>query len=971
MGIEEKFKSPGVEFRSAPFWSWNDDLQEEELGRQIKEMKEKGIGGFFMHSRIGLITPYLSSEWMDRIKAAISFAKKMGVLAYLYDEDRWPSGFAGGIVPAKGKEYRIKAMRCKLVDGKRKFEVVYGPDSPYFNGYSYVDVLSEKVVEAFLNSTYELYFKEVGDEFGRTVPAVFTDEPNYMTFASRGEIAVPWTDELPARFKERYGYDILEHLSCLFFDEKDYRKVRYDFWNLVTDMFVQAYSRKIYNWCSEHCLAYTGHYLCEDDLSSQIRCIGAAMPHYEYMHIPGVDHLGRNIDNPLTLKQVSSVAHQLGKKRVLSELYGCSGQNFSFAGRKWIGDWHIVLGVNFFCPHLSLYSMRGARKRDFPPTLHYQQPWWKYNKVIEDYFARLNYIMSEGQFQADILVIHPIEGAWCLYKPSDTREVDRLNRSFTALIDRLLQFHRDYDLADEKLLARYGKVEGSSIRVGKMCYKLVVIPPTVSLRATTVSLLREFLASGGKVVAIKPLPYLVEGKNQAEEELKNLFEKAVLIEDDEEKLRKTLDEMLEPEISIRDEKGEEIGSIYYQHRKLDEKRDVYFLVNTSQKKSFKAKVRIRGKGAMEEWNPLNGKVKRLPSSFKENATHLELDFAEIGSHLLIRKKDIEPAPFSLPSYEVVEARTLPDRWQFRRCDPNSLTLDWCEYRLKGEEWSEKLPVWKVQKKMEEMGKELEVDLRFSFQTDFGDEGREIYLVLESPEIFNIRVNSHKVRYSHAGFWHDISFKKIDISNLVRQKGQNTVELSCLFIPPKKKGTLIYRKDGVELESIYIIGEFSVRAGKSFRKGKATFLNDFLLTDEAQEIKQGDLVLQGYPFYAGSALYRQKVELDALSSEERVYLKFEDFQAIVARISVNGKKAGLVFWPPYEVEITSLLKEGENLLEIELTGSLRNLLGPHHHSKGELLSVGPQSFVDEVHWVDGYNFVPFGLNEVKLIRRRSG
>jgi len=348
MAIEEKFKNPGVEFRSAPFWSWNDDLQEEELGRQIKEMKEKGIGGFFMHSRIGLITPYLSSEWMDRIKAAISFAKKMGVLAYLYDEDRWPSGFAGGIVPAKGKEYRIKAMRCKLVDGKRKFEVVYGPDSPYFNGYSYVDVLSEKVVDAFLNSTYELYFKEVGDEFGRTVPAVFTDEPNYMTFASRGEIAVPWTDELPARFKERYGYDILKHLSCLFFDEKDYKKVRYDFWNLVADMFLQAYSRKIYNWCSQHRIAYTGHYLCEDDLSSQIRCIGAAMPHYEYMHIPGVDHLGRNIDNPLTLKQVSSVAHQLGKKRVLSELYGCSGQNFSFAGRKWIGDWHIVLGVNFF-----------------------------------------------------------------------------------------------------------------------------------------------------------------------------------------------------------------------------------------------------------------------------------------------------------------------------------------------------------------------------------------------------------------------------------------------------------------------------------------------------------------------------------------------------------------------------------------------------------------------------------------------
>jgi len=51
VNIEEKFKNPGMEFRSAPFWSWNDDLRKEELGRQIKEMKEKGMGGFFMHSR--------------------------------------------------------------------------------------------------------------------------------------------------------------------------------------------------------------------------------------------------------------------------------------------------------------------------------------------------------------------------------------------------------------------------------------------------------------------------------------------------------------------------------------------------------------------------------------------------------------------------------------------------------------------------------------------------------------------------------------------------------------------------------------------------------------------------------------------------------------------------------------------------------------------------------------------------------
>ena len=466
MSLKEKFKNPGIEFRSAPFWSWNDDLKDEELRRQIKEMKEKGIGGFFMHSRIGLITPYLSLEWMDKVKTAVSFAKEIGMLAYLYDEDRWPSGFAGGIVPSKGKEYQIKAMKCKIVNGKRIFNIVHAPAIPWFNNYSYIDVLSKKVIKAFIESTHEAYSQEVGNEFGETIPGIFTDEPNYSVRGSSSqEMLIPWTDNLSQSFEQRYGYKISDHLFSLFFDEGDYKKIRYHFWDLITDLFLESYSQQIYNWCQEHNLAYTGHYLAEDTLTSQIKTIGAAMPHYEYMHIPGIDHLGNNIHNPLTLKQVSSVAHQLGRKRVLSELYGGSGQNFSFSERKWIGDWHIVLGVNLFCPHLSLYSMRGTRKRDWPPTIYYQQPWWKYNKVIEDYFARLNYIMSEGEFKADILVIHPIESAWSFYRPTDTRKVDELNQSFTTLIEELCELHRDYDLANEKLLKKYGRIDKDSIKV--------------------------------------------------------------------------------------------------------------------------------------------------------------------------------------------------------------------------------------------------------------------------------------------------------------------------------------------------------------------------------------------------------------------------------------------------------------------------------------------------------------------------
>lgn len=109
MNLEE-LKNPGVWYRPAPFWSWNDKLCEEELLRQIDEMYEKGYGGFFMHSRVGLVTEYLSEEWMRLVRSCAEHARRLGMLAWLYDEDKWPSGFAGGIVPLEKPEHRHKYL---------------------------------------------------------------------------------------------------------------------------------------------------------------------------------------------------------------------------------------------------------------------------------------------------------------------------------------------------------------------------------------------------------------------------------------------------------------------------------------------------------------------------------------------------------------------------------------------------------------------------------------------------------------------------------------------------------------------------------------------------------------------------------------------------------------------------------------------------------------------------------------------
>ncbi|MCD6384953.1 glycoside hydrolase, partial [Candidatus Sumerlaeota bacterium] len=476
--LKEKFKQPETKYRSVAFWSWNDDLKPEELKRQIKLIKSGGWGGFFMHARLGLITRYLSSEWMECVRVCIEEAERSGLFAWLYDEYKWPSGFAGGIVPAQSEKFRLKALvllqmknakskirnqettlttnptckeenligieektnykflKAELHQGKELCFYVYTspPGESWFNGTCYVDLLNPETVKEFIKCTHQAYASRFSAHFCGRVPGIFTDEPS-ISFFTLPSPSLPWTDEFPKRFMQENGYSILDHLTELFFDTGNFHKIRFDYWRTITHLFVESFTQQIYNWCEKNHLLLTGHFMKEDSILEQIQWIGSAMPHYEYMHQPGIDHLGRNIQGNLTAKQISSVAHQLGRERVLSEMFGCAGQNLSFKDRKWIVDWHFVHGINFVNPHLALYSMRGERKRDYPPNLFFQQPWWEYNKYLEDYIARLSYVLSQGERVVDILLLHPIGSGWSVYSPLSVRPVQELDESLNWVIN--------------------------------------------------------------------------------------------------------------------------------------------------------------------------------------------------------------------------------------------------------------------------------------------------------------------------------------------------------------------------------------------------------------------------------------------------------------------------------------------------------------------------------------------------------
>ena len=106
---DSTFKNPTSEYRGTPFWAWNCKMTKEILEKQIVYLKEMGFGGFHMHSRSGMDNEYLSDEFMSLVRACTDKAKAENMLAWLYDEDRWPSGAAGGLVTREPK-YRARKL---------------------------------------------------------------------------------------------------------------------------------------------------------------------------------------------------------------------------------------------------------------------------------------------------------------------------------------------------------------------------------------------------------------------------------------------------------------------------------------------------------------------------------------------------------------------------------------------------------------------------------------------------------------------------------------------------------------------------------------------------------------------------------------------------------------------------------------------------------------------------------------------
>ncbi|MDD5678801.1 MAG: glycosyl hydrolase [Kiritimatiellae bacterium] len=1036
-----EFAQPSSTYRGKPFWAWNGKLEESELRRQIRLMRRMGLGGFFMHSRVGLRTPYLSREWFDCVATCVDEAEKMGMEAWLYDEDRWPSGFAGGLVTKK-TDYRRRQLVLTTVTAGRNiagnrsdilavfsarqngrdvtdieridlndltnigksealgksyyvFKVEVDSPSPLYNGATYVDVLNHEAIRAFLRATHEAYRKRFGRHFGQVIPGIFTDEPNHgaeMTPLGDG-LALPWTVKLPGIFRQRYGYDLIPHLMELVFDVagQSVSRARYHYHDCVTHLFVTAFGRQIGKWCEKYHLGFTGHLLREDTLSSQTSYNGSCMRFYEYMQIPGMDLLTEHYRLLVTAKQVSSAARQFGRKWRIAETYGCTGWDFPFAGHKAQGDLQVALGINLRCQHLAYYTMAGEAKRDYPASISYQSPWWELYPKVEDYFARIHAVMTQGEEVRDLLVIHPIESMWLLCRKDWLADpnVKRYDAMFFKLTQNLLQRQIDFDYGEEEILARHARVvhgqRGVELHVGQARYRAVVVPPLHTMRRSTLALLRQFQAAGGSVVFIGKVSFCVDASPCAD--VASLARQCQQVGGWGDELAKAVAERCR-RITICDGAGQGIQSAWYLLRE-DETAFYLFICNTGhapsqwrcdmwkdvmarERRGRYPVVRISGfkdcQGSPEEWDPADGrrylaKAQRAASGAWEIATSLD----ELGSRLFVVPKNKSKTAVLLPARSVRaikrENPLHPRAWSFSLNEPNALVLDRPQYRLAGKAWKQAGDILHVDRTVRsELGiplrsgsmiqpwarmaeasqpeKKATLELKYAIQVKVIPAG-ELFLAIEHPERYTIMLNGNSLcTANQLGWWTDRSLRRIPLDAALLRKGVNELRLIS-----------DYAETHPGLEIIYLLGSFGVQI-----RGTQT-----TLTALPSQLKIGDWCRQGLPFYSGAVSYRCKIK-PKIGKTERVFIRVPDWRGVVARISVNGKNAGIIAWAPYEVDITDCLTEaGPSELCLEIFSHRRNSHGPLHHAQKWPLWTGPAEFTSEGNlWHEAYQLVPCGL-----------
>lgn len=966
-----------ISYGALPFWSWNDRLEEGELRRQIRNMRDLKMNGFFMHARGGLETEYMSDEWYEAINVCIDEARKLGMEAWAYDENGWPSGFAGGkllndprnftrfllfntyneypsdtdalaVYAAVGDE--VRRVSAPLSDADCYYAVSVGSNN------AYIDVLDPTVVRQFIEATHEEYKKRIAPEdFGTVMPGFFTDEPQHCRFST------PWSNVFQDAFLAEYGYDPLDHLVKLFVDCDGYREFRFDYRMLLAKLYMNGFVKQIYEWCEENGCQLTGHTIEESTITGQLHCCSGVMPFYQYQHVPGIDYLSRPLKKDALAKQLGSVCAQTGKKKAITETFAMCGWDVSPKELKRIADMQYAGGVNLMCHHLYAYSMRGQRKRDYPAHYSEHLPWQKHLVDFNQYYNRLGYALSRGEESARTLVIHPLHHAFMYYvRERDAEFVATENGRLNALSDLLSQNQIAYHYGDETMMKELAHVNGATITVGLCTYDHVIVPDMETLDASTVSLLRQYLSNGGRLLLLGQTPSRVDARPADLSWLQSNF---------------TFEELQSTEeVSARLD-GAPVPSLRLTTRKTDDGR-IVFLTNLSTDAYRNVRVSVRDCKNLIQVDLLT--LEATPVCGQRDGDgvfHATVSVGDSASFLLVESDELPALP---PSTYVSEAPRVflpPETVNLLSRPVNTLPLDTLSYSFDSSTFSAPVPLMQLKDELLQDRYDGPLTVKHTFSVN--KKPRSLRLAAERMDYTSFTVNGHPVVFDDQRFM-DPCFRTADLSELVRE-GENEICYTLHYYQKPHVYDALFNASletlrnclafTVELECVYLYGDFRVETDRDRFTAVAhnvfTYDGPITICPSRDTVWPVNVIKDGFPFFSGRLHVGFTHEHHhGMPTVLGLYGRFA-----VCEVTVNGRTVGKALFEN-ELDLADFLREGENEIELSLYNGNRNLLGPLHHASFEPTGVTPSHFTGEKKWKNGawegylkdrYCLVRFGLS----------
>jgi len=502
-----------------PSWFLNAEITRSDVTLELDAMQAKGITEVMLHPRFGPAVEHLSDDWFGIVKWCVEEAGSRGMRLWIHHERDWPSGSAGmaagGAESAFASTYLVVQAKPKADIGPPFFEpgrfligarlqggrvtrtkLLTDPHSlrALDDGWlilcchikrdgRYIDTLSSGAVEFLKRHTYEEYRRRFPGEFGRTIRAVFSDEPSiYRAAAGCDDWTLPYTETLFQSFEERYGYPAAPNIPYLFFPGRNAAAFRADFWQHVADLVNTNFHANLAAWCKENGVLYAGQSHQEEPLPYQVRFTGDIFGAMKQMDIPAVGRLdeetaGRPWMSVIDDKIASSHAHAAGKRCVMSGSFGIGAWDATFVDLRKIVDWQFMHGVNVFTSHAA-----GPRTRESPRLSFTRSPMWADFDAFSAYVSGLSEALTGGRHLCRILILYPLSGFFAAYQPDQkTQEFECIDSFLNSLCIELEGRQLDYDLVDFQTLAA-AAVENGHVCLGDESYSVLLVPYTPYMR---------------------------------------------------------------------------------------------------------------------------------------------------------------------------------------------------------------------------------------------------------------------------------------------------------------------------------------------------------------------------------------------------------------------------------------------------------------------------------------------------------